>query len=82
MGKGRKNSPLYVISRYGTFNKEIQIATEERQPNLFYIIKDNEIKFRIFNAMNEWYIWIEKLGFRIPVKNFTTALKIVERELT
>lgn len=80
--KGRKNSPLYVVSRSGSFNKDIQIGVEERQANLFYIIAGGEIQFRIYSYRDQWFLWIEKLSFSIPVSNFTTALQVVERELT
>lgn len=78
---GRKNSPLYVASRTGTFNKEISIATDIRQANHYHIIQNNQTVFRIFKLSEQWYIWYEKLGFRIKIKSFTQALQVVEREL-
>ena len=81
MRNGRKYSPLYVVSRYGTFNKEITIGLDPMKENYYFIIKNNEVKRRIYQLSDGWYIWHERLGFRIRIESFTMALKVVEREL-
>lgn len=79
--KGRKYSPLYVVSRFGTFNKIISIGIDSRRENCYCIIKDGEVKKRIYKLGNGWYIWDEKLSYRVEIESFTLALKVVEREL-
>lgn len=80
--KGRKNSPLYVKSLYGAYNKYIHISTDRRTENSYIVTMNDKVVRRIYMTKDgSWYIWHEQLGFRTEVKNFTEAIKIVEEEL-
>lgn len=81
--KGRKNSPLWVASVKNESNKDIAISHDRMTENSYIVTYKGVIKRRIYLLQNDgWYIWNEQLGFRIKVKNFTTAINIVEKELS
>lgn len=79
---GRKNSPLYVKSLRGSYNKYIHISHDRRAENSYIVTMNDQIVRRIYMIKDgTWYIWHEQLGFRTSVKSFTEAITIVEKEL-
>lgn len=79
--KGRRNSPLFVQSVRNKFLKGVEVHTDRRTENSFIVTVNNNIYKRIYKIYDEWFLWDEKLGFRTKVKNFTSALRIVEDSL-
>ena len=68
------------------YGKDINVSSVEGRDDSFIITvtHDNIIRdifARVYEYRGQWYIWYEKLCYRSSVKNFSTALRILEREI-
>jgi hypothetical protein len=72
--KGRTNPYIHLSS-----------LSRNRTDYFFFLIDHdgikNDIYARIYMKNKRWYIWYEKDNCRFPVKSFSVALNILEREV-
>lgn len=65
----------------GKFNHYIFMSTDSENPNSYYLLYRNELVARIYMYNEQWFVWYEQLKARVPVKSFTSAINLLEREI-
>lgn len=77
-----RNPFLHGVELKNKYNKDIHISSDRRTDNSYIVTLKDKIVKRIYMLPNDgWYIWDEKLSFRIKVESFTKAMTTVEGEL-
>ena len=74
-------APLYM----GTAYKDIHVSsTSTRNHYIVSIDHDGilrDIYARVYCYKGKWYIWYEGKNYRTQVKDFTTAIQLLEKEI-
>ena len=64
------------------FNSNLFITWQTNRKDRFVVFdKQRKVYAKIYEYKDNWYIYYQKLGYRLKVKDFTEAMIMIEKEI-